>query len=48
MAKRQTARRTGRRPKKGRAPKKGRVKVSKVMRGYKRRTLRSGSGGTVR
>jgi len=33
---------------KGRAPKKGRAKVRKVMREYKRRTLRSGSGGKVR
>lgn len=33
---------------KGRAPQKGRGKVRKVMREYKRRTLRSGSGGKVR
>ena len=33
---------------KGGAPKKGRAKVRKVMREYKRRTLRSGSGGRVR
>ena len=33
---------------KRRAPRKGRAKVRKVMREYKRRTLRSGSGGKVR
>lgn len=37
-----------RRRAKGRTPKKGRGKVRKVMREYKRRTLRSGSGGKVR
>ncbi len=37
-----------RRRAKGRTPKKGRIKVRKVMREYKRRTLRSGSGGKVR
>ena len=41
MAKR-TTRRAGRRPAKGRR------KISKVMREYKHRTLRSGSGGKVR
>jgi len=42
MAKKRTTRRTGRRPAKGRG------KVSQVMREYKHRTLRSGSGGKVR
>jgi Family of unknown function (DUF6496) len=42
MAKKRTTRRTGRRPAKGRG------KVRKVMREYKHRTLRSGSGGKVR
>ena len=42
MARTRTTRRTGRRPAKGRG------KVSKVMREYKHRTLRSGSGGKVR
>jgi hypothetical protein len=42
MARKRTTRRTGRRPGKGRG------KVSKVMREYKHRTLRSGSGGKVR
>lgn len=42
MAKKRATRRTGRRPAKGRG------KVSKVMREYKQRTLRSGSGGKVR
>jgi len=42
MARRRTMRRTSRRPAKGRR------KVSKVMREYKRHTLRSGSGGKVR
>jgi hypothetical protein len=42
MARKRTTRRTGRRPAKGRG------KVSKVMREYKHRTLRSGSGGKVR
>ena len=42
MAKKRTTQRTGRRPAKGRG------KVSKVMREYKHRTLRSGSGGKVR
>ncbi|HEX9478139.1 MAG TPA: DUF6496 domain-containing protein [Methylomirabilota bacterium] len=42
MAKKRTTPRTGRRPAKGRG------KVSKVMREYKHRTLRSGSGGKVR
>ena len=37
-----------RRRAKGRTPKKGRSKVRNVMREYKRRTLRSGSGGKVR
>jgi len=32
----------------GRRPAKGRGKVAKVMREYKHRTLRSGSGGKVR
>jgi Family of unknown function (DUF6496) len=40
MARKRTTRRTG--------PAKGRGKVSKVMREYKHRTLRSGSGGKVR
>jgi Family of unknown function (DUF6496) len=42
MAKKRATRRTGRRPAKGLG------KVSKVMREYKHRTLRSGSGGKVR
>jgi hypothetical protein len=42
MARKRTTRRTGGRPAKGRG------KVSKVMREYKHRTLRSGSGGKVR
>ena len=42
MARKRTTRPTGRRPAKGRG------KVSKVMREYKHRTLRSGSGGKVR
>jgi hypothetical protein len=42
MARKRTTRRIGRRPAKGRG------KVSKVMREYKHRTLRSGSGGKVR
>ena len=42
MARKRTTRRTSRRPAKGRG------KVSKVMREYKHRTLRSSSGGKVR